>query len=137
MQGKSMEGSISSKSSNWSWAPGPLLQFRKWQKQGPIPSFPSRILSPPPTVKIKILAFPESLVEAFKHDPYKNGTSSPKVVKPFSKDDPEDLLSSVPVDRDITLKELIESGDIFEVFEVEDDCGVMDCEFVSGCAHAA
>ena len=158
--------------------PGLWLQFRKWQKQGPIPSFPSRI--PPPTVsesdihtkntkktrrgknkKVKkkmILAFPESAVEEFKqdtknidmwHDPNNNGTSnsgtystfssvsipphpSPKVLKPVSEYHPEDL-SSVPVGRDITLKELIESGDVFEVFEVEDDCDVMDCEWMCSC----
>ena len=40
----------------------------------------------------------------------------------------EEQLSVIPVDRDITLAELKESGDIFEIFEssaVKDDCG--DC----------
>jgi len=166
-----MDGSSSSISSNCARAPGSCPQFRKWQKHGPVPSFSSRIPTPTPShlqtkntkkrrrprrrkAKMKVLAFPESVAEAFelglrnidiRHDPNKNkpstsgssstsssvnipGTNrprspSPKLLNPVSQDHLKDL-SSVPVERDITLKELIESGDVFEVFEVGNDCGM-------------
>ena len=100
--------------------------------------------------EMKVLALPETVLETLKHDqknidswhdPNNNGASTsgssstssvtvhtshsrtpnPKVLHPVSGDNPL-ALSTVPVDRDISLKELIELGDVFEVIEVEYDC---------------
>ena len=107
-------------------------------------NYSSRILAPRLGKKanLKVLTFPESVVCVLKHGannigPSTSGSSSKsnplsanisaKRLKPFPVDQDKDL-SSVPIDRDITLKELIECRAVFEVFEVEVDCGIANHE---------